>query len=196
MRFSTLSPAVTTSIVNAAGILQINGFAVTGGGASYQFDALPTAFGGGSCNNVVGITSVKFTEGLREIGKGPFLRLAGGCPVGNFWFKFLDDDAPNAANGNGWVDNASGSSVSTFSFESIGSSVGGQVGVAGPGFVTAGPSAGYSGSASGTTSSAFSYVSSYGGSRQLISARGAAIRSAAGRADVPSGYRAAYMCCP
>ena len=195
MRFSTLSPAVTTSIVNAAGILQINGFAVTGGGASYQFDALPTAFGGGSCNNVVGITSVKFTEGLREIGKGPFLRLAGGCPVGNFWFKFLDDDAPNAAPGNGWVDNAYGSSVSTFSFESIGSSVGGQVGVAGPGFVTAGPSAGYSGSASGTTSSAFSYVSSYGGSGNVISGGGATIGYSMGQPNAPSVTVGAHSSC-
>src|SRR5258708_26029874 len=124
MRFSTLSPAVTTSIVNAAGILQINGFAVTGGGASYQFDALPTAFGGGSCNNVVGITSVKFTEGLREIGKGPFLRLSGGSPLADFWFKFLDDDAPNAAPGNGWGGNAYGRSSSTFSFGGISSFVG------------------------------------------------------------------------
>jgi len=73
-----------------------------GGSPSYQFDDLPWINSGGNQNSVTGIATVRFIDGLREIGKGPFLRLAGTGTTGSFWFKYLDDDAPNASPGNGW----------------------------------------------------------------------------------------------
>ncbi len=151
VRFTTVSTAIQPGAVATVGVAQINGFAMLGGSPSFQIDSLPYINSGGTGSGVIGTTSLRFVDGLREIGKGAYVRLAGGV-IGNFWFRYLDDDAPNAAPGNGWVDNAAGSSSSYFDFESIGSSVGGQVGVSGPGNVRFG--AGVS-LVPGTTNSGF-----------------------------------------
>src|SRR5207249_11153141 len=101
MRFTTASTAVSAA---AGGVIlardtQINGFAVQGGGASFQFDTLPFANTGGV--SPFGATDVCFLDGLREVGKGPFLRvMTPGIPIGPFYFRYIDDDAPNAAIGN------------------------------------------------------------------------------------------------
>ena len=74
MRFTTPSVAVnagTPGLATVARDTQINGFAVQGGGSSYQFDALPWTNSGGS--SPFGATDIRFVDGLREIGKGPFL---------------------------------------------------------------------------------------------------------------------------
>src|SRR5882724_1704751 len=151
VRFTTVSTAIQPGAVATVGVAQINGFAMLGGSPSFQIDSLPYVNSGGTESGVIGTTSLRFVDGLREIGKGAYVRLAGGV-IGNFWFRYLDDDAPNAAPGNGWVDNAAGSGSSYFDFESIGSSVGGQVGVSGPGNVRFG--AGVS-LVPGTTNSGF-----------------------------------------
>ncbi len=170
MRFTTESTAyVGSSIVGVVGIAQLNGFAFLGGGASMQFDADPFLATGGVISNIVGITSVRSTEGLREIGKGPYLRVR--SVTGSFWMKYLDDDAPNAAVGNGWVDNAAGASSNFFSFESIGSSVGGQAAVAGPANVQffAG---GFGTTSAGTTGTNFSSLPNYSGTGNICSLSG------------------------
>ena len=156
MRFTTASTAVSAA---AGGVIlardtQINGFAVQGGGSSFQFDTLPFANTGGV--SPFGATDVRFVDGLREVGKGPFLRvMTPGIPIGPFYFRYIDDDAPNAAIGNSWVDAAyGGQQAGTFDFENLSTSVGGQVAVVGPGNVTFGINPGFS--TAGTTGTAFS----------------------------------------
>ena len=155
MRFTTYSPAMQNGGAQANGILrdvQVNGFAMQGGGASVQVDNLPWINSGGSPS--FGVSNLRFVDGLREVGKGPFLRDAIGGTYANFYFKYLDDDAPNAAPANGWVDAAySGNQAHTFGFEQVTTSVNGQVLVSGPGNIIVGPNVAF---ASGTTSTGFS----------------------------------------
>ena len=173
IRFTTSSTAVSAGPVSIVGSVQINGFAMQGGSPSYQFDDLPWINSGGNQNSVTGIATVRFIDGLREIGKGPFLRLAGTGTTGSFWFKYLDDDAPNASPGNGWVDSVATPNTSFFDFESVGSSVGGQVAVAGPGNVRFGPNIFL---ARGTTGNAFSNYAGFSSSGST-SAEGTALLS-------------------
>jgi hypothetical protein len=191
MRFTTVSTAVQPGQVGIVGIAQINGFAMLGGSPSFQFDSLPYINTGGTGSGVIGIASVRFIDGLREIGKGPYVRLAGGV-IGNFWFRYLDDDAPNAAPGNGWVDNAAGSGGSYFDFESTGSSVGGQVAVSGPGNVRFGAGVIFG---LGTTNTGFSntpYSTGNGG----ISVSGSSnISYLMGQANAPSVVVGAHLSC-
>jgi hypothetical protein len=169
MRFTTNSTAANNGSVAIVGIAGIHGFAMQGGSPSFQFDSYPSVNSGGA-NNVQGIASVLFDRGLREIGKGAYLRLAGLGTAGSFWFQYLDDDAPNAAPGNGWVDSAASPNTSYFDFVSVGSSVGGQVAVSGPGNVRFGPNIGFS---SGTTGTAFS-TSPFNSGTGNVSASGTA----------------------
>jgi hypothetical protein len=130
MRFTTVSTATQTSQVAIAGNIAINGYEITGSGACYQFDSLPFAFSGGNPNAVSGLVQIYINTGLREIGKGPFVRLAAQDAV--MWIKNIDDDAANASPGNAFVDAAHPNVRSlTLDIEDILSSVGGQVIVAG-----------------------------------------------------------------
>lgn len=138
LRFTAVSRATSSGNTSIAGIVDINGFTIQGGSPSYQVDALPYIYSGGSLNGIFGITSMTFNKGLREIGKGAYLRKTS-ASGGNFYFRSLDDDAPNADPGNGWVDNTGGFTGDYFDAEQLGGSVTGQVLVSGAGNVRCGP---------------------------------------------------------
>lgn len=160
LRFTTVSTAIQNSQVSIAGNIGINGFSMQGGGSSYQFDSLPFVNSGGNPSNVSGVTQIYIITGLREIGHGPFIRLITPQQGGSFWIKNVDDDAPNAAPGNGFVDNSySTNGLSSFDFEDIMSSVSGQVLVAGRGKVFSKSSV----FSAGTTESGFVNLSNFAG---------------------------------
>jgi hypothetical protein len=193
MKFTTASTAVsaTPGGVTLARDTQINGFAVQGGGSSYQFDTLPFTNSGGV--SPFGATDIRFVDGLREIGKGPFLRVA--ATVGSFWFKYIDDDAPNAAPGNGWVDAAyQVMQTSSYDFENLTSSVGGQVAVAGVGNVTFGPN-GFSNSSAGTTATGFSSAPRASGTGSITTSGTAYIGYLLGQPAAPNVVVAAHGSC-
>jgi hypothetical protein len=193
MRFTTASTAIsaTTGGVTLARDTQINGFAMQGGGSSYQFDTLPFTNTGGV--SPFGATDIRFVDGLREIGKGPFLRVA--ATSGSFWFKYIDDDAPNAQIGNGWVDAAyQGMQTSNYDFENMTTSVGGQVAVAGVGNVTFGPN-GFSNSSAGTTGSGFSSVPRASGTGTITASGTANIGYLLGQPAAPNVAVGAHSSC-
>ena len=125
------------------------GFAFEGGSPSVQADALPFINSGGSGVNLVQFGPLLIGDYLREIGNGPLVRVAYGGNSGlHLRLERGDDDAPNAQPGNGVIDAAYTLNAAVAVDEyNLGTSVGGQVLVAGPGFVT---SSGY-GFAAGTT---------------------------------------------
>jgi hypothetical protein len=133
MRFTTVSPAETSSTVTIAGSLNINGFNLSGGGASYQFDALPLVNSGGSTNLLTGFGPVEIRDGLREIGHGPFIRINAGGLGGFFNVRDMDDDAPNAQPGNAYIDLAAvGTSTATLELQNLRTSVPQQAIATGP----------------------------------------------------------------
>jgi len=133
-RFTTQSVAETNSTVGMAGILGVYGFSVTGGGASYQLDSLPWTNSGGNPNSVVGF-NIEIAEGLREMGKGPFLRVSNSVS-GGFNIRKIDDDAPNAGPGNAFLDFAANGKAVIVDVQDLTSSVPGQALIAGPALVT------------------------------------------------------------
>jgi hypothetical protein len=136
LRFTTVSPAETSSTATIAGSLNINGFNLSGGGASYQFDALPWINSGGSVNSLTGLGPIEIRDGLREIGKGPFLRVNVGSSGTFFNVRDIDDDAPNAQPGNGFIDLAAVSNnTTTLELQNLRSSVTGQALAAGPALI-------------------------------------------------------------
>jgi hypothetical protein len=147
-RFTTQSAAETNSTVGMAGILGIYGFSITGGGASYQLDSLPWANSGGNPNSVVGF-NIEILEGLREIGKGPFLRVSNSV-AGGFNIRKIDDDAPNAASGNAFLDFAANGKPVIVDVQDMTSSVGGQALIAGPALLTNHGNVTFSGLSAGT----------------------------------------------
>ena len=196
MRFTTCSVAVNAGTPQLANIgldVQVNGFAFQGGGSSVQVDTLPWTNSGGT--SPFGARDFRFVDGLREMGKGPFLRVIS-VPQGSFYFKFLDDDAPNASVGNGWVDAAAANSSNAFyDFEQMNSSVGGQVAVAGPGIVTFGPNAGFSNSSAGTTGTAFSSSPRASGSGSIAASGAASIGYLMGQPAAPNVVVGAHLSC-
>ena len=136
IRFTTQSVAVTTSIVTILAQSEINGWNMQGG-TSFQFDALPWINSGGSISGVTGVFNVRMIKFLGEQRFGPFIRVA--LPAGiSLVLKQVDDDAPSAQPGNGFIDTAAmGLALLTLTVEDIASSVNSQVLVAGPALVTA-----------------------------------------------------------
>jgi hypothetical protein len=133
----------------AASSLKIHGFAFQGSGASIQIDSLPLLNSGGASVNLVQSGPYEIKDFLREVGKGPFIRLAYAGVGTTIRLDRGDDDAPNASPGNGFIDAAyTLNPTPTIDTYNIGTSVGGQVIVAGGGNVTA---SGYSSFAAGTT---------------------------------------------
>jgi hypothetical protein len=131
-RFTTVSTAIQSGQVAVAGDISINGFEILGGGSSYQFDTLPFINSGGNNNNVAGIIGIYISEGLREQGDGPFIRLVNPAQATSMWIRNISDDAPNALAGNAFVDAAyPGNGSIFFDINNILSSVGGQVLIAG-----------------------------------------------------------------
>ncbi len=184
MRFTTVSTAVQPGQVGIVGIAQINGFAMLGGSPSFQFDSLPYINTGGTGSGVVAITSVRIIDGLREIGKGPFVRLAASTFFTAFYMKHLDDDAPNAAPGNGWVDAAyTGNAPPYIECESVGSSVNGQVLVSGPGTIGRSNCASFP---NGTTSTKFSATGSYSLTGSLSASGSANVGYLMGQPNAPT----------
>src|SRR5260370_10510356 len=98
---------------------------------------------------------MRFGCGLGEVGQGPFLRIVTqSVPSGPFYFNSLDDDAPNASVGNGFVDAAySGNQSFTLDFQNMTGNVTGQAAAVGNVNVTMGP---FVSVAPGTTGTAFS----------------------------------------
>ena len=196
VRFTTTSVATNSGAPQLATVgldVQVNGFAFQGGGSSVQVDTLPWTNSGGT--SPFGARDFRFVDGLREMGKGPFLRVIS-VPQGSFYFKFLDDDAPNASVGNGWVDAAAANSSNAFyDFEQMNSSVGGQVAVAGPGIVTFGPNAGFSNSSAGTTGTAFSSSPRASGSGSIAASGTASIGYLMGQPAAPNVVVGAHLSC-
>jgi hypothetical protein len=136
----------------AAGSLKMHGWAFQGGGASIQIDSLPLLNSGGSAVSLTQSGPYEVKDFLREIGKGPFIRLAYGGLGTTIRLERGDDDAPNAQPGNAFVDVAyAGNPAATIDTYNLGTSVGGQVIAAGGANVT---TTGYSIFAPGTTLSA------------------------------------------
>jgi hypothetical protein len=180
IRFTSQSQATggNSGTYTIASSMKMHGWAIQGGGASIQIDAFPLINSGGSPNNLVQLGPFEIKDYLREIGKGPFIRLAApGSPL-TLRLERGDDDAPNAQIGNAFVDAAYApmptAIIDTFN---IGSSVGGQVLVAGGATVT---SAGYSVFAPGTTLSATAPIggaSSYSGGSISTAGAGSGIQA-------------------
>ncbi|HET8923813.1 MAG TPA: hypothetical protein VFN26_12565 [Candidatus Acidoferrum sp.] len=183
IRFTTQSQAAggNAGTFTAIGSMDMWGFAYQGGGASIQVDSLPLTRSGGSNSSLTGVGPLLIGDFLREIGKGPLLRLAYAGPGMAIRLERGDDDAPNAAVGNGLIDAASNEggkptspNVDVYNF---GTSVNGQVVLAGPGTVRASGS----GIAVGTTLSATPPVggySTYDGGSILTSGAGTGIQAA------------------
>src|SRR6266705_1341029 len=129
-RFTATSPAEYAGPVAIAGSLGIYGFNVTGGGASYQFDAQPWLNSGGNPTSVIGL--------------GPVFNI-----------RQIDDDAPNAQPGNGFLDLAAMTHPAVVDVQDMTGNVGGQAFVAGPALVHSHGDVGHSiivsGSQSGST---------------------------------------------
>jgi hypothetical protein len=135
IRFTTQSPAVTTATASILAQSEINGWNMLGNG--FQFDALPWTNSGGSVSNITGVFNVRMIKFLGEQRFGPFIRVAipGGVAL---VLKQVDDDAPNASTGNGFIDTAAmGLGALNLTVEDIVSSVNTQALVAGPALVTA-----------------------------------------------------------
>jgi hypothetical protein len=136
----------------AAGSLKMHGWAFQGGGASLQIDSLPLLNSGGSSASLTQSGPYEVKDFLREIGKGPFIRLAYGGLGTIIRLERGDDDAPNAMPGNAFVDAAyTGNPTAIIDTYNLGTSVGGQVIASGGANVT---TSGYSQFAPGTTLSA------------------------------------------
>ena len=143
MRFTATSLAYSSQAA-VAQTTQVNGFAVLGGAPSYQVDSLPYGPGLGA--------GISWKDGLREIGKGPFLRVAIPDGLGFFTIEGIDDDAPNTAPGNGFIDTAYTVNQTSFiTVRNLSSSVPTQVLVAGAANETLGCQSAF---AAGTTQSA------------------------------------------
>jgi len=196
IRFTTNSVALNTGANQLATVgldVQINGFAMQGGGSSYQVDSLPWTNSGGT--NPFGARDFRFVDGLREVGKGPFLRIGNSAVGGSFYFKYVDDDAPNAQAGAGWVDAAAAGSGIVYDFEQMNSSVGGQVAVAGPGIVIFGPNSGFSNTSAGTTGTAFSSSPRASGSGSITASGTASIGYLLGQPPAPTVVVGAHLSC-
>jgi len=154
IRFTTQSQATggNSGTYTAASSVKLHGWAFQGGGASIQIDSFPLLNSGGSGVNLVQSGPYEIKDFLREIGKGPFIRLAYGGVGTTIRLERGDDDAPNASPGNAFIDAAYApmqpAGIDTYN---LGTSVGGQVLVAGGAVVA---STGYSSFAPGTTLSA------------------------------------------
>jgi hypothetical protein len=136
IRFTTQSGAVVTSPVAILAQSEINGWNMQGG-TSFQFDSLPWVSSGGSTSNVTGVFNVRMIKFLGEQRFGPFIRVANTIGI-SLVLKQVDDDAPNAQLGNGFIDTAAmGLGSLGLTVEDIVSSVPVQALVSGPALVTA-----------------------------------------------------------
>ncbi|HET7151106.1 MAG TPA: hypothetical protein VFI60_06815, partial [Candidatus Acidoferrum sp.] len=174
IRFTTQSPASVNSVVGILAQTEIDGWNMQGG-TSFQFDALPWLNGGGSSSSVTGAFNIRMIKMLGEQRFGPFLRVAGTSPT--LVLKQVDDDAPNASIGNGFIDTAfTSNGPASVIAEDIASSVPVQVLVSGPGFVYSRNSS----FAPGTTRSSappFGGVTTYSGGSFVVSGSGTGIQS-------------------
>src|SRR5216684_2983467 len=136
IRFTTQSVAMTTTAVSILAQSEINGWNMQGG-TSFQFDALPWLNSGGSISSITGVFNVRMIKFLGEQRFGPFIRVGAQSGI-SLLLKQVDDDAPNAQPGNGFIDTAAmGLGALNLTVEDIASSVNTQALVAGPALVTA-----------------------------------------------------------
>src|SRR5229473_1819459 len=135
IRFTTQSVAMTTTAVSILAQSEINGWNLQGG-TSFQFDALPWLNSGGSISSITGVFNVRMIKFLGEQRFGPFIRVGAQSGI-SLLLKQVDDDAPNAQLGNGFIDTAAmGLGTLNLTVEDIASSVNTQALVAGPALVT------------------------------------------------------------
>src|SRR5216684_38561 len=135
IRFTTQSVAMTTTAVSILAQSEINGWNMQGG-TSFQFDALPWLNSGGSISSITGVFNVRMIKFLGEQRFGPFIRVGAQSGI-SLLLKQVDDDAPNAQPGNGFIDTAAmGLGALNLTVEDIASSVNTQALVAGPALVT------------------------------------------------------------
>jgi len=178
IRFTTQSGAISPGPVSVLAQSEINGWNMQGG-ASFQFDALPWSNSGGSLTSVPGVFNVRMIKFLGEQRYGPFIRVASPISV-TLVLKQIDDDAPNAQLGNGFIDTAAmGLSPLNLVAEDIVSNVGVQVLVSGPAMVTArGVGLNVGTTMSGATSTPLSGVLTLTGGSIATSGSGTGIQAA------------------
>ena len=178
IRFTTQSTAVTTGPVGILAQSELNGWNMQGG-TSFQFDSLPWINSGGSSSSITGVVNVRMIKFLGEQRFGPFIRVITPSSV-SLVLKQVDDDAPSAATGNGFIDTAAmGLNPLSLNAEDIISSVNGQALVSGPALVTIrGVSLPVGTTLSGAVNTPPGGVLAYGGGGISLAGSGAGIQAA------------------